>query len=72
MGLNMSAEAFLLFALAVIYCAISFPGIAGQTRARPRRQHSSVDERVGKRRGISNVMASERSDSRNMPGKIRR
>jgi hypothetical protein len=39
----MSAEAFLLFALAVIYCAISFPGIAGQTRARPRRQHSSVD-----------------------------
>lgn len=51
MGLNMSVDAFLLFALAVIY---------GNIR--------QWIERVGKHRGISKVMASERSDSLNMSG----
>jgi hypothetical protein len=62
----MSAEVFLLFALVVIYCVISLPGDAGQTRAMRRRQHSSVYRTT--RIGILKIALQRRSDGRNRSG----
>src|SRR5215207_2514527 len=45
---NMSVEVSLLFALAVIYCVVSFPDSPGETSSMRKRQHSLSTERAGK------------------------
>jgi hypothetical protein len=64
----MSAEAFLLFALAVIYCAISFGYSRGETSATRKREQPLIDRTRRQAPRYFKVISSERSDGRNMPG----
>jgi hypothetical protein len=68
----MSVEAFLFFALAAVYCAISFPSPSAERRrfAHKEQKQPCLIDRVGTARQRSSQLVRREGDGHNLPGRL--